>query len=169
MAIWGCWGPVGRIAYSDLRKAGIPSPGAGAVPPPVPAEGGWVLACTPVYRVPYLPAPHLAQHPPLIGAAVGEAFSANRCLLQNLKLGVGGQILAVLRIMSASIITQSFTCILDINIVLKYPRIRCYLYASILSAACALTICTSVPASGCAHMSSRYTFLVGRGLRFNPE
>lgn len=65
---------------------------------------------------------------PLCGAAVGEAFSANRCLLENLKLWVGGQILTVLWIMSASIIMQSFTYILDINIVLKYSRVLNAIY-----------------------------------------
>ena len=71
------------------------------------------------------PSPRLL---PLYGAAVGKAFSENRCLLENLKLRVGGQILAVLWNMSASIIMQSFTYILDINVVLKYSQVLDAIY-----------------------------------------
>ena len=64
----------------------------------------------------------------LYGAAVGKALSENRCLLENLKLQVGGQILAVLWNMSTSIIMQSFTYILDINVVLKYSQVLDAIY-----------------------------------------
>lgn len=127
--------PAGKARYTATRNASASLPWGLSDPAPG-AGGGRQGGCWPSWS----PAPDIYEGPipdssppcpglpPLYEAAVGEAFSANRCLLENLKLWVGGQILTVLWIMSALIIMQSFTYILDINIVLKYSRVLNAIY-----------------------------------------